>query len=96
MNDRQIVQIFAESIVAVLWLYAAYLKLSGSKRVSGLYAIPGKFFKLCLALVALGLLAGCGTEDPLATASGPLFVLNAGHWQPTSQELASPPPVTDQ
>ncbi|WP_373318357.1 type IV secretion system lipoprotein VirB7 [Acidocella aminolytica] len=28
-------------------------------------------------------------------ASGPLFALNAGHWQPTPRDLAAPPKVAD-
>jgi hypothetical protein len=58
-------------------------------------AIPGRIFKFYLVALTLGLLAGCVNPDPLAVASGPLFPLNPGHWQPTAQDLAAPPVVAD-
>jgi len=57
--------------------------------------IPGRLFRMLLIIITFGLLAGCSNSDPLAVASGPLFALNAGHWQPTPQDFASPPVVVD-
>jgi len=54
-----------------------------------------KILKFCRALITVGLLAGCSGSDPLAVASGPLFPLNAGHWQPTPQDLAAAPVVAN-
>jgi len=51
--------------------------------------------RFLLILVTLSMLAGCSNSDPLAVASGPVFLLNAGHWQPTPQDLSAPPPVVD-
>jgi hypothetical protein len=56
--------------------------------------LPGKYLRLVLVIATLGLLVGCSNPDPLAIASGPLYQLNAGHWQLTSQDLSAPPPVT--
>lgn len=96
INDREIVQYIGEAGSAAIFLWAAYRHLFSSKPLPLLLAIPGRFFKLCLILVTLGLLAGCGNGDPLAEASGPLFPLNTGHWQPAPSDLAAPPKVTDQ
>jgi hypothetical protein len=95
ITDQQIVQVFAETVSAAIWLWAAYRRVFSRKPMPFLLAIPGRFFKLCLLLVTLGLLAGCAGSDPLAVASGPLFPLNPGHWQPTPQDLAAPPPVVN-
>jgi Outer membrane lipoprotein virB7 len=55
---------------------------------------PSTFLSLGVVLVTLGFLAGCANPDPLAIATGPVFPLNSGYWQPTSQDLAAPPRVT--
>ena len=34
-------------------------------------------------------LAGCASEHKLAICNGPLVALNAGHWQPTSQDMTA-------
>ncbi|MDE2342141.1 MAG: type IV secretion system protein VirB7 [Betaproteobacteria bacterium] len=52
-------------------------------------------FRLLLIIITFGLLAGCSNPDPLAVASGSVFALNAGHWQPTPQDLSSPPKIVD-
>ncbi len=41
-------------------------------------------------LALLGLLAACSQNHELAVAHGPLFQLNAGHWQATMADLAPP------
>lgn len=93
MSDREIVQYIGEAVPAAIFLWAAYRRLFSRKPLPLLLAIPGRFFKLCLLLVTLGLLSGCGNPDPLPVASGPLFPLNPGHWQPAPQDLAAPPSV---
>jgi hypothetical protein len=49
--------------------------------------------RVLVFLVAALTLAGCASSDPLAVAHGPLFQLNAGHWQATPQDLATPPRI---
>jgi hypothetical protein len=51
---------------------------------------------MTLLFIALLGFAGCANSDPLAVASGPVFALNAGHWQPAPQDLAAPPVVVKQ
>jgi hypothetical protein len=57
--------------------------------------ISSRSFCILLMLMAASVLVGCSNPDPLAVASGPLFALNASRRQPTPQELAAPPAVTD-
>lgn len=96
MTDRQIVQYFAEAVTAGLWLWVAGRHSFGTRPLPRILRMPGRIFRICLVLATLGLLAGCSSSDPLAQASGPLFSLNVGHWQPTPQDLVAPPKVTDQ
>jgi hypothetical protein len=49
--------------------------------------------RVLVFLVAALTLAGCASSDPLPVAHGPLFPLNAGHWQPSSQDLNAPPKI---
>jgi len=46
--------------------------------------------KTLVALLALIGLAACGGGETLATPTGPVFALNAGHWQPTPADLQLP------
>lgn len=57
--------------------------------------LPGSILKLLLIFVTVGLLAGCASSDPLPIAHGPLFPLNAGHWQPMPQDLNAPPKIAE-
>jgi hypothetical protein len=81
--------------VLLFLLWAVYCKFFSPKPLPRTLAVPGRVLGVILILITLGFLAGCGDSDPLAVASGPLFPLNAGHWQPTPQELAAAPPVVD-
>lgn len=76
-------------------LWAIYRKFISKKPLPAILAVPGRLFRLLLIIITFGLLAGCSNPDPLAVASGPLFALNTGHWQPTKQDLAAPPKVAD-
>jgi hypothetical protein len=78
---------------AAFWLWILYRKFVSPKPLPRVLAIPGRIFRLAIILVTFGLLAGCANPDPLAVASGPLFPLNAGHWQPTPQDMNAPPVV---
>jgi Outer membrane lipoprotein virB7 len=95
-DDRTLVQYFAEGVTAIFWLWLVYRRIGARKPMPRVLATPAKVFRFCLILLTLGLLAGCAGSDPLAVASGPVFPLNAGHWHPTPQDLATPPSVTDQ
>lgn len=81
--------------VLLFLLWAAYRKFVSKKPLPAILAVPGRLFRLLLIIITFGLLAGCSNSDPLAVASGPLFALNAGHWQPTPRDLSAPPKVSD-
>lgn len=81
--------------VFLFLLWVIYWRFGSKKPLPPILEVPGRALKLVIILVTLGLLAGCAGSDSLAVASGPLFPLNAGHWQPTPQELAAPPLVAD-
>lgn len=93
--NTQFVPYFAESASCVFWGWILYRKFVSTKPLPSTLRVAGKLVKLCLVLITCGLLAGCSNPDPLAVASGPLFALNAGHWQPTPRDLAAPPKVAD-
>ena len=94
-NSAQFVPYFAESVSCGFWVWILYRKFVSSKPLTGIFGLSGKFMKLCLILITFGLLPGCSNPDPLAVASGPLFALNAGHWQPLPRDLSAPPQVAD-
>jgi hypothetical protein len=94
--NTQFVPYFAESASCVFWGWILYRKFVSTKPLPSTLRVAGKLVKLCLVLITCGLLAGCSNPDPLAVASGPLFALNAWHWQPTPRDLAAPPKVADQ
>jgi hypothetical protein len=79
----------------LILLWAAYRKYVSKKPFPAILAVPGRLFRLLLIIITFGLLVGCSNPDPLAVASGPVFALNAGHWQPTPQDLATPPKIAD-
>jgi hypothetical protein len=54
-----------------------------------------RLVRFVLVILTFGLLSGCSNPDPLTVASGPVFQLNPGHWQPAPQDLAGPPAVTN-
>lgn len=81
--------------VVLFLLWAVYRKFVSAKPLPCILAAAGRVLRVILILITFGFLAGCGNSDPLAVASGPLFPLNAGHWQPTPRELAAPPAVVD-
>lgn len=75
--------------------WAVSRKFVSAQPLPALLAKPARVFKFFLFVVLLGL-AGCANTDPLATASGPVFALNAGHWQPSPQDLTVPPLIPNQ
>jgi hypothetical protein len=68
------------------------------RRNHGTGHVAGKVARVGTTLLFIALLgfAGCASTDPLAVASGPVFALNAGHWQPAPQDLVVPPAVVAQ
>ncbi len=86
ISSARLVPYFAESASCAFWGWILYRRFVSSKPLPGILGFVGKFIKFCLVLIAFGL---------LAVASGPVFALNAGHWQPTPQDLAAPPKVAD-
>lgn len=84
----------------VFWITAAVfefrLKQRAPRFLAMLFWLPGKFVRLFLIIVTLGVfLSACAAQDPLAVAHGPLFPLNAGHWQPSPQDLNAPPKIAE-
>lgn len=78
-------------VVLLAWLVCHPFRESRS--TPGALAFPFRAFRV-VALVGLAaMLAGCANTDPLAVASGPVFQLNPGHWQPSKQALAAPPTI---
>lgn len=80
-------------LLILIWI--VYRKFFSKKPLPAILTVPGRLFRFLLIIITFGLLAGCSNPDPLAVASGPLFALNAGHWQPTPQDLVAPPKVAD-
>jgi hypothetical protein len=76
-----------------LWGVVFYKEFISRHRARGILALPGRFLRVCVVILAFGLLAGCSNSDPLAVASGPVFQLNPGHWQPSKQALAAAPVI---
>ncbi len=79
----------------LILIWALYRKFISKKPMPAIIAVPIRVIRLLLVILTCGLLAGCANPDPLAVASGPVFALNTGHWQPTPQDLAAPPVVVD-
>jgi hypothetical protein len=94
-TNAQFVPYFAESASCVFWGWILYRKFVSKKPLPVILAVPGRLFRSLLIIITFGFLASCTNPDPLAVASGPLFALNAGHWQPTPRDLAAPPKVVD-
>ena len=90
---KEIFENLVQIPTAAFWLWVLYRRFFSSKLLPLWLEVPGRILRFCLILLTLGLLTGCSNPDPLAVASGPLFPLNAGHWQPTPQDLSAPPRV---
>jgi hypothetical protein len=75
------------------WGIVVYKEFISRRRPRGVLALPGRFLRLCVVILTLGLLSSCANTDPLTVASGPVFQLNPGHWQPSKQALAAPPTI---
>jgi hypothetical protein len=79
-------------LLLLIFLLIRHFRNGGAVKGSGTVARVGAI----LLFVALLGFAGCANTDPLATASGPVFALNAGHWQPSPQDLTVPPLTQNQ
>lgn len=84
-----------ECAAALFWGWVFYRSVLSRKPKPALIVGFGRVFKFVLIVMTLGLLAGCSNPDPLALANGPVFALNTNAWQPTPQQLAAPPVVTN-
>jgi hypothetical protein len=92
VHSAQFVGIIGSSIM-LFW--AVYRQSRSSKPVTFIFWGPLKLMQVSLIILAFGFLSACSNPDPLAVASGPVFQLNSGHWQPSPQDLAGPPAVTN-
>lgn len=95
MINGEVLENISHVPVLLVLCWAIYRKFYTKKPVPAVIAVPIRVIRVILIILTFGLLAGCSNPDPLAVASGPVFALNAGHWQPTQQDLAAPPAVTD-
>ena len=79
-------------LLLLIFLLIRHFRIGRAVNGSGTVARVGA----TLLFIALLGFAGCANTDPLATASGPVFALNAGHWQPSPQDLTVPPLIPNQ
>lgn len=49
-----------------------------------------------ILILLLAALSGCTASDKLAECKGPVFALNAGHWQPSGDDLEARPQTAPQ
>jgi hypothetical protein len=76
--------------------WGIYRKYVSSKPLPTIIAFPIRVLRILLVIVTFGVLGGCANTDPLAVATGQVFALNVGHWQPAPQDLAATPVVAKQ
>ena len=92
-THHSLLAVYAEWGGVIFWGFVFIRVGFSCEPLPGPFRIPGKMLRFLLIMLTFGLLAGCSNPDPLAVASGPVFALNAGHWQPAPQDLAGPPAV---
>lgn len=95
MVNTQFIPIVGEIGSGFFWVWVLYRRFFSHKPLPAVIAIPIRVIGIILVAITFGLLAGCSNPDPLAVASGPVFALNAGAWQPSPKQLAAPPAVTN-
>jgi hypothetical protein len=93
MVRNEILAVFLQIIFVMFVIGLIFRMRSSSKKFPHLARSPFRLFRLLLIIATFGVLGGCANPDPLAVASGPIFALNAGHWQPAPQDLAGPPVI---
>ncbi len=94
--SREILPNLVHVPILLFLLWAFDRKFVSPRPLPRILAVPSRMLRAIVILITCGFLAGCGNSDPLPSESGPLFALNPGHWQPSPQDLAAPPKVTDQ
>ena len=85
-----------EGTCVVFWIEIAIfefgLKKQAPRILLAVFWLPGKIVRLFALVIGIGfLLSGCSNPDPLAVATGPLYQLNTGYWQPAPHDLSAPP-----
>jgi hypothetical protein len=95
MVNVKFIPVVGEAGSGFFWVWVLYRRFFSPKPLPAVIAIPMRVIRIILVVVTFGLLAGCSNPDPLAVASGPVFALNSGAWQPAPQQLAAPPLVTN-
>ena len=87
-------------IAGYFWLWVGvwfiYRAVCAKKPKPALLVGFARLIRFLLVILTFSLLSACSNPDPLAVATGPVFQLNPGHWQPSPHDLASPPVITNQ
>ena len=96
MITQKILSVLFQASVFMLWGWLPIYIFKSSRRTTAAIKGPFRLFRILLIIATFGALGGGANTDPLAVASGPVFALNTGHWQPTPQDLAAPPVVAKQ
>jgi hypothetical protein len=97
LSSRQFAMYFEDASL-LFWLAVGVfeygLKSKAPLLLRVIFWLPGKFLRVGPIVLTFGVLSACSNPDPLAVASGPLYQLNTGYWQPAPQDLSAPPRVT--
>jgi hypothetical protein len=96
MIKQEILSVIFQASVFVFWGWIVFRAFVSSKPTRAIITVPFRVFRILLIIATFGVLGGCTNSDPLAVATGPVFALNVGHWQPAPQDLAATPVVAKQ
>ena len=96
MLKQEILSVIFQTSVFLIWGWIVFRAFVSSKPKPRIITLPFRVFRVLIIIVTFGVLGGCANTDPLAVASGPVFALNAGHWQPSPQDLTIPPQIPNQ
>jgi hypothetical protein len=96
MTEQEILSVIFQASVFIFWGWVIFRLYISSEPRPAIISMPLRVFRILLIIATFGVLGGCTNPDPLAVAAGPIFALNAGHWQPSPQDLAAVPVVAKQ
>jgi hypothetical protein len=90
MIRNEIIAVVLQALFVLFWVWI-FIRVKFSSKRRNTLGLPFRIFRLLMIIATFGVLGACTNPDPLAVASGPVFALNGGHWQPAPQDLAGPP-----